>query len=99
MKKNFLLFSLLLISVILISPIISNANFSYHPYDTNRDCRISQAELNVANADYQAKKINYSQLLRIIQFFNIGGYMPQSGTEDGFTPTPNPNCPSNTPSF
>ncbi len=35
------------------------------------------------NGDHQ---INLSELLRVIQFFNSGGYHCQTGTEDGFAP-------------
>ncbi|HPO17245.1 MAG TPA: PASTA domain-containing protein [Candidatus Hydrogenedentes bacterium] len=32
--------------------------------------------------------VNLSELLRVIQFFNSGGYHCQAGTEDGFAPGP-----------
>ena len=31
-------------------------------------------------------KINLSELLRVIQFFNTGGYHCEAGTEDGYAP-------------
>lgn len=31
-------------------------------------------------------RINMSELLRVIQFYNLGGYHCQTGTEDGYTP-------------
>ena len=37
------------------------------------------------DADYE---INLSELLRVIQFFNAGGYHCQAGTEDGYAPGP-----------
>jgi hypothetical protein len=40
------------------------------------------------DADYNARdwQISLSELLRLIQFFNMGGYYRCSGTEDGFCP-------------
>lgn len=54
----------------------------YNPGPENRtSCRHHDSDYNPADWD-----INLSELLRLIQFFNSGGYYPcpGEGTEDGF---------------
>ncbi len=47
----------------------------------------SESPYCTADQDHN-NQINLSELLRVIQFFNSGGYHCQSGTEDGFAPGP-----------
>jgi len=55
---------------------------------------LNPAQENCARhaADYDPHdwRIGLSELLRVIQFFNVGGYYscPEQGTEDGYCPGP-----------
>ena len=60
----------------------SKAYSGYAPGVGDHSCRFHSSDyLNGPNW-----KINLSELLRLIQFFNIGGYKINSTSEDGFTP-------------
>jgi len=57
--------------------------------DTNADCKISSAELDVYRQYHQKGWVTLTQLLRTIQFYQAAGYvrpLPGRVTEDGFTP-------------
>jgi len=51
-------------------------------YDGDKSCIPHASDYNP-----QDWKISLIELLRAIQFYNIGGYYPCEGTEDGFCPT------------
>jgi len=42
------------------------------------------------DSDYvpQDWQISVSEILRVIQFYNLGGYHVEEGTEDGYAPGP-----------
>ena len=56
----------------------------YAPADTDRDCCPHDSDYNGGTS----WSIDLTELLRLIQFFNSGGYThcPAAGTEDGFCP-------------
>ena len=53
----------------------------YAPGIGDRTCAPHASDYNP-----QDWKINLSELLRAIQFYNSGGYNPDPTTEDGFAP-------------
>ncbi len=61
----------------------SEDGYAPAPCDGGTDCAPHAADFNPA--DFQ---ITLSELLRVVQFFNVNGYTPcpDAGTEDGFCP-------------
>lgn len=59
-------------------------------FDINGDWRISYEELQYAQRAYDESLIDISALLRIIQFYNLGGYHDDTSGEDGYEVGPVP---------
>ena len=65
--------------------IVAAAKSKYHPADLNFNYKIEKNELDAYGKLLNEGKITLSQYLRVLQFYNMGGYhLDSTNKEDGF---------------